>query len=399
MDTQFKNMKTHARLTSKGMWYEWRMKLLEGLKLGLIQVSEGMTKDDEVLSKQEVALEKTLSPMLQQHENLTNECMELQAKADELPEDEREELEEVRKQLKSADAELQEKKERILGYRKRLEKMQTDSDNFKEAKEECLGAIKEAHKLSKDCRGWSAAQVAVLRGMLSFKLGEAFLIGVTAKVTKIEEGTNWAIVTASSTSLTMVYNQHLQLFFNIASFLPVAKTATNLQNTSISLTYVGDTSERHPSPLTTEKRFFLQLMRVHLQCLIQHQTDVKELLGFISTGWSSALSVVNEIRQLDISYVTTCSILSDERLEVKAMMLLPGLKTKVQIAFEVSAMAEAKGIKCRITPKVEVAYGEPFKSNKMADFLKERVVKDVGGGSWARAVDDLKGKLLAQGKK
>lgn len=81
------------------------------------------------------------------------------------------------------------------------------------------------------------------------------------------------------------------------------------------------------------------------------------------------------------------------------MMLLPELKTKVQIAFEVGAAAETRGIKCRITPKVDVAYGEPFKSNKMADFLKERVVKDVGTGSWARTFEDLKSRLVARGKK
>jgi len=126
---------------------------------------------------------------------------------------------------------------------------------------------------------------------------------------------------------------------------------------------------------------------------------VKELLSFVSTGWSSALAVVDEIRQLNLTCITNCSILSDERLEVKAMMLLPELRTKVTIGFEVGAAAEAKGVRCRITPRVDVAYGEPFKSNKMAEFLREKVVKDVGTGSWARTFKDLKGRLLVRGKK
>lgn len=215
----------------------------------------------------------------------------------------------------------------------------------------------------------------------------------------METATKWSIASASSSNLTMVYDQQLQLFFDVASFLPFAGSIAKPENAPISLTYVGDTADRHPLPLTTEKRFFLQLMRAHLQCLSQHQTDVKELLSFVSTGWSSALAVVDEIRQLNRTCITNCSILSDERLEVKAMMLLPELRTKVTIGFEVGAAAEAKGVKCRITPRVDVAYGEPFKCNKMAEFLREKVVKDVGTGSWARTFKDLKSRLLVRGKK
>lgn len=197
----------------------------------------------------------------------------------------------------------------------------------------------------------------------------------------------------------MIYKQHLQLFFNVSSFLPAAANTSSPQNSPISLTYIGDTAERRPSPLTTEKRFFLQIMRAHLQCLTQHQTHVKDLLSFVSAGWTSTLAVVEEIRLLESDCVTHCSIVSDERLEVRSMMLLPDLRTKVMIGFEVGVVAGAKGLKCRITAKADVAYGEPLKSNKIAEFLKERVVKDVGTGSWAHAFGDLKGRLLLRGKK
>lgn len=168
MDTQFKNMKTHARLTSKGMWYEWRMKLLEGLKIGLAQVSEGMAKDDEVLSAQEYHLENTLSPMLQRHEDLTNECMELQSKVDAVPEDEREELEAVREQLAAADADIEEKRERILEYQKQLQAMDIALESAAEVKEECTAVVKDSQKLCEEYRGWTASEVAVLKGKLSY---------------------------------------------------------------------------------------------------------------------------------------------------------------------------------------------------------------------------------------
>src|SRR5580700_2650781 len=56
MDSQFKNVKTHARLLSKAMWYEWRMKLLDGLKVGLHKISEGMDADGEILHHQQELL-------------------------------------------------------------------------------------------------------------------------------------------------------------------------------------------------------------------------------------------------------------------------------------------------------------------------------------------------------
>jgi len=164
MDTQFKNMKTHARLTSKGMWYEWRMKLLEGLKIGLAQVSEGMMKDDEVLSAQESQLENTLSPLLQQHESLTNECMDLQSKVDAVPEDEREELDAVREQLVAMDSEIEEKRKRVLEFQKGLHTMDTAIQNVAEVREECIAAVKKSQKLCEECRGWTASEVALLKG-------------------------------------------------------------------------------------------------------------------------------------------------------------------------------------------------------------------------------------------
>ena len=49
MDNQFKNVKTHARLLSKAMWYEWRMKLQDGLEAGLLRISEGLDADEQLL--------------------------------------------------------------------------------------------------------------------------------------------------------------------------------------------------------------------------------------------------------------------------------------------------------------------------------------------------------------
>lgn len=56
MDNQLKNVKTHSRLLSKGMWYEWRSTLLETVKDELVRSAEGMINDEEILDKQHATL-------------------------------------------------------------------------------------------------------------------------------------------------------------------------------------------------------------------------------------------------------------------------------------------------------------------------------------------------------
>ena len=200
----------------------------------------------------------------------------------------------------------------------------------------------------------------------------------------------------------MAYHRQLQIFFNFASFLPAAAAATSkLENSPISLIYIGDTDQQHPKPLTTEKRFFLQLMRAHLQCLVQHQTGVKDLLRFVREGWDKALEVSEEVSKLDVEFITNCSILSDERLGVKAVMLLPSLKTKINVRFEIGAVGKGGEVEMGLTVKAEVVYGEKYKEDRMGDFLMSK----VGRGSvdtrvrWVDVVRDLKKRLIMQGKK
>ena len=78
MDNQFRNVKTHARLLSKATWYEWRMKLLEGLKEGLISHVEEMKADDDLLSEREELLNRNVPLLVEKHGSLEQEATNLQ---------------------------------------------------------------------------------------------------------------------------------------------------------------------------------------------------------------------------------------------------------------------------------------------------------------------------------
>ena len=165
MDNQFKNVKTHARLLSKAMWYEWRMKLLEGLKEGLVQIDTGMDEDNENLSQQESILQPVLPGLIEEHEQLEKKLQTLQAQADELAGCNQEELNNARSALIAVDEDIEAKQKLIGDLQHEFRERETGIENASERKIECLEEIKEAEKVQRQCRGWSAAEVAALQGL------------------------------------------------------------------------------------------------------------------------------------------------------------------------------------------------------------------------------------------
>lgn len=197
----------------------------------------------------------------------------------------------------------------------------------------------------------------------------------------------------------MTHLNDLELYFQPSAF----NTEANTPNASISLTYIGDTATPHPRPLTTSKRFFLQLIRAHLHCIPQSQTRIAHLLTLVKNSWAAAISVSEGVRWLNMSYLTEETILSDERMAISSAMLLPPLQTKVQVTFDIGVSLGVEGVETLVNPRAEVVYGEKYKEDKMGEFLRQFVGETirVGGemGIWADAVDDLAGRLTARGRK
>ncbi len=412
MDNQFKNVKTHARLSSKAMWYEWRMKLLDELKKGLRVISKGMEDDELILQKQEGLLNSVLPALIDKHEKLEQENQQLQTRADELANCDQDELNEARTKLQAVEEEISAKKTRVEQMRRELQEKENGIETLSECKEECLAQIKEAERIREECRGWSAREVSSLKGMYNQHRHQKSMVltPTPANVDALEKSHGWTITAASGTTLTMTYRESLQLSFSAASFLPnnQSHSPTNPENAPISLTYIADTHEYHPVPLSTEKRFFLQFMRAHLQCLPQNLTKVKELLSFVSESWIVAEAVAEEIRVLRLGYITTPAIVTDELMAVNAVLLLPGLesKTKIEISFEVGVKCEdvSEGVQAGVKVSAKVVYGEKLNESKMGEFLAGRVggmivgKEDGGRRKWLAGVQELAARLRARGK-
>lgn len=254
------------------------------------------------------------------------------------------------------------------------------------------------------CRDCHTARYSFL--LLNFLV--LLLIALIARVRALQKTHHWSIASASGTSLTMTYKRTLQLYFSPESFMrnkAVTMSKTSAEESPISLTYIGDAREYKPQPLSTEKRFFLQIMRAHLQCLPQGATKLKDLLQFVSCNWETACLIEEESRILGISHITDATILLDEVMAIKAVVLLRPLKTKVHVAFEVRVQSDEKAVELDVSvrPTATVFYGEEFKEKKMAEFLEQKInTRDQTGfgvGIWARAVLELQQRLAARERK
>ncbi|KAH7406204.1 Spc7 kinetochore protein-domain-containing protein [Phaeosphaeria sp. MPI-PUGE-AT-0046c] len=383
MDNQFKNLKTNARLEARGEWYTWRSTLLHDLKSGLLGTLDGFKRDETKLTNQEQLLDAVLPPLVEMQASLSGEHKQLQQRHDELNSCDREELEQTRERLIAIDAELEEKRQLLNSLQQELAAKEARIEAAKERKVECAEEIKAAERVREECRGWSTSEVNDLK----------------AKVNALEQVHGWSITSASSTSITMTHLNDLELYFQPAAFM----TGGNTPNQSISLAYVGDSAMPNPRPLTTSKRFFLQLIRAYLHCIPQSHTRIADLLTMVKNGWATALAVAEGVRWLDTNYITEEFILSDEQMGISTNMLLPTLQTKIKVTFEVGVSLGSDGVQTDVGTRAEVVYGEKYGEEKMGAFLRDFCggeVRDVDDMAiWADGMLDLAARLRKTGRK
>ena len=435
MDNQFKNVKTHARLLSKAMWYEWRMKLLEGLREGLLTMGEDMEQDHLTLTEQEQIIQPVLPGLIEEHDLLESEANVAQARADEIADCDQEELRYARDTLIQIEDDLAKKKLLVEEMQNELREKENRLEGILTQKEQFQGEIDEASKTLQACRGWSSSEVSCLQGMFKLLVQSALKVSLTeiaiANVDALESQSGWTITATDDTAISMTFLRTLELFFTPSNFAHHDHRSgknedINAQvgsNKPISLTYLTDPVPSNLQAFTTEHRFFLQILRAQLQCLPQWQTPIKDLLSFISQSWEIACVIIEESRILGSSHVTEAIITSDEAMVVKAVVLLRDMKTKIELGFEVKVLNTAaaffsnseQGVPLEVVvrPTAKVCYGEALKEGKMTEFLEKRIEgnspvrkqtrkgKEGDGltGHWLRAVRELEERCLARGKK
>ncbi|KAL2021450.1 hypothetical protein VTK56DRAFT_7203 [Thermocarpiscus australiensis] len=432
MDNQFKNVKTHARLLSKAMWYEWRMKLQDGLKEGLLKTAEGMDNDERLLQKQQELLSSVLPDMVKRLEALEREHENLEAVARELADCDPQDLEDARTELATLNKSIAEKTRKITELRGELGESVGGIEALTKQKQQCLEEIREADRIREECRGWSSAEISKLK----------------AQTDSIEQKHGWAITGISGTTLTMRYKREIELVFDVASLQQQQQNTTSQRKpASIELRYVAANnkldSNRQKCP-TPEKAFFLRRIRARLRSLSSSKTTTittpRRLLGIVSAAWDKADAVAAHVRRLNLTFPTavtatsgtTTSASSDESdsLCVTSSVMLAPLRARVEVVFWVSVRSArreeeevveeekmgAEGLEVAVAPEARVVYGgetaaAAFDVGRMNEFLAARIKGDVAVGvasgkkggegrmGWDEAVLELYRRLLAKGGK
>lgn len=383
MDNQFKNVKTNARLLSKAMWYDWRMKLQDGLREGLVKISEGMIADEQLLEKQQKLLSSVLPAMTKQLDTLSRECENLGAVASELEDCDPQELNSARADLAAVEDDIEAKNREIAQLREQFRTSEDMVGQLAEQKQRYTADIKGAERIREECRGWSSAEISALK----------------AKVAAIEKQHGWAITGVVGTSVSVSYRHEIELVFDTASFRP------GQQDSRIDLWYIAANRERKPVPLTPEKEFCIQCIRNHLRCLPRSKTKVSSMLGLVSRAWDRANALANQIYQLNLTFPTSAARTSDSSITITSTLLLAPLQTKVGVSFGVQSSAGVDSLEFIVSIQASVIYGEQFNAGKMADFLSSRIGQRVycpsekESETWVNVVGDLHARLLARGKK
>ena len=174
MDNQFKNVKTHARLLSKAMWYEWRMKLQEGLKEGLVKISDGMDCDDGMLEEREGILAASLPKLVAKFDAAEEDFDNLQEAAQELADCDPAELHAARDELTNMTADTDAKKKLIEELRAQLEEATAEAEDLTAQKQHLQYQIQASENIREACRGWTGSEVDAIKGMYFPKTMRAY---------------------------------------------------------------------------------------------------------------------------------------------------------------------------------------------------------------------------------
>ncbi|KAH8423105.1 kinetochore-microtubule binding complex subunit SPC105 [Aspergillus melleus] len=428
MDNQFRNVKTHARLLSKATWYEWRMKLLEGLKEGLNGHIEELKADEDRLSKHETILNDVVPALTEKHAALEGEATTLQQLADEMENCDQDELRGAREKLSTIEEEIEEKKKQLRQMQAEVQEKTHTLETGTERKAEFVAQIEEAERVKAECRGWSAKEISALKD----------------SVHKIERQTGWSIVSATSSSstppgpvVTMSYRAQLDLTFHPGAFYNAndveqsSSESDEKMGAPIELKYHprnGAKAATQPSKLSSIALLVLKSLQNHIASLSQPKVAPKHLLRFISEAWDLMLNLEEEARMLEFCGVTKLKLSeSDDQPSLRArctlLQSLPaGSKSKASTASGPRRIDVDFAVKTRvISPPDSAPPGSvgvlDFETNVLASkvygFQKESGMSEsemqkflskelgakgsglqLGGGVWSKAVQMLTGTVF-----
>lgn len=361
MDTQFKNIKTHARLLAKGIWYEWRMKLLDGVKLALEDHLVGMKADEAIIEEAEKMAGDVMPGLKARFEAAKKTAARMDEVKRRIESDDKEQLKEARDRLKLVRESIEEVKKKLEKRRKEVEELGTGIEVRGKNKVMLQECIEEAERVKEINRGWSEGEVTAWKN----------------KVSVLERKFGWSIVMVHGTAVELVFLKQLRVIWD----------AAGAENTRVEYLVPAILRLSDSAPLQdVERDFFIACLNARLS---DTKLALKITLAEISTFWRRCLATAEEIRKVRKMYPITLAPHGENELSVAVKVLVPEIRCKVMIEMLVDKDMAVKG-------GAKVLYGgvnETVVNEFVGNALREG--KD---GMWRGVVESLVWRCL-EGKR
>ncbi|RJE27127.1 Chromosome segregation protein [Aspergillus sclerotialis] len=421
MDNQFRNVKTHARLLSKASWYEWRMKLLDGLRDGLNRHIGEMQFDSELISRYEVVLRRVVPGIAEKHAELEKEARSLQQLFDEMESCDQDELREAREKLAGLDDEVLQKKRQLAELQDDVQEKTSTVEAGEEMKQEIMAMIRVAERKKEECRGWSAQEIKDLKSAVHL----------------LEHQTGWSVTGAKAghpdvcgPSVIMTYLKQLRVVFYPSAFnlepLP-GEIVEDRISRSIELIYCrpkDPTTEPQPTKaIPPIASVILKTLKKYIMRVQQPKITPQQLLRFLSKSWDFVLKLKEEARQLSFHGKPHVKLYDNPQhhcVRVRCTIIncpypsqnVFNQKTRLDIDFTISAAVSPSDDTDDLPPElgkmeldteiwVKQVYGwevvKGISEKEMENLLKKEIKRceddeaapKLGKGLWAEAVKAL----------
>ncbi|KAI9888033.1 MAG: hypothetical protein M1823_000154 [Watsoniomyces obsoletus] len=393
MDNQFRNMKTHARLSSKAQWYDWRRKLLDGLKAGLLKMAKEMSHDDQALHRYEEILSSSLPELLNEFEMLSAEHARVRERTEEIASADQIQLTAARNDLLELDTGMEQKKAKLETLQLQIRNQQEKIEMVTEKKMTVTEDIRQAEKIRGECQGWSESEVREWKRL----------------VDDIEREHGWTIATIEGNTIQMMYRQQLLLVLDMRKSPDSPFVAPEV---SLCPSIEEALAEHHLRESSTSiKKLFIHTLNDHFRLPTSKALGPNHILKLVSTVWSQAIEMSEEVEALNRHHVLQFLFAPEaSAASIKTSFLLPALQTKIVITFSVVINIPDRHDRAVIVvrPRARVVYGARLDEEKMGTYMARRLhglasgaasKTNAGSGRWLEAVKALGAALLADGTK
>ncbi|PUU77847.1 Spc7 kinetochore protein-domain-containing protein [Tuber borchii] len=316
MDTQFKNVKTHARFLAKGIWYEWRMKLLEGVRAALEDNLKGLKDDETLLSEALAAGQKLLPEIISRFETARSKLGSMREMKRRIEADDKAQLAIARESLQSVQSRIEQTKAELAQRKKDLEELDAQLSERELRKQTLQSCIEEAERVKEMNRGWSEEEVSIWK----------------SKVTALEQKRGWSIISAVDGTMELLFLKQLRILWDSR-----ARVVTGVK-------YVLPTISKPSNPIPlgdVETTFFIAALGKRLSGV----GNLKAAVRIADEYWRNALTVTERIRQVRRLHPTDVIPAEDhgEGLVVKVNVLIPEIRSKIRIVLSLDGDLEVSG--------------------------------------------------------